>query len=373
MGQMLDDGTCIPSYLGISSRGSSAGSTDMLNDYVLRMGEVKKVIYPNDPLSYGKTTVEYEIEIQYRDGNGIYNTSSYRGCTVSTLFGGIADRFHATFRPDNGSSNNSVGVGSKVITLCLSGDQQKAIILGGVEDPTNSRVESSAAGHNLFFEFNGLRFTVDKDGQATVMFRGATKYDGTLDSGANANAEGTSVTFTKDGSVTVATPNSAQFVKLDHTKKTIEIQADTAWNAIVNGKTSFQSQNDLSILVSSGKVSVGASDRVYINSAGVSVGAATDAWLLGTTYRRSESQMHSQMMSTLSALAAAITTAATSLTIATPLNAIPVVGGVLAAPGLGAAAAALTTAGPLFATLSGYIAAFEATGPTYLSLKNLTD
>lgn len=372
MAQVLSDGTVIPSYLGVSARGTGEGSTAMLNDYVLRQGEIKKVIYPDDPQSYGKATVEYEIEVQYREGNGAYNTATYRGCTLSTVFGGAADRVHATLRPDTSGANSAIGTGSKVLVLCLAGDQQKAIILGGVEDTSIKRKESKDAGHNLFFEFNGVRFTVDDSGQATLTFRGKTKSDGKLSDKADANAEGTTVKLTKDGSVTIATPKDAQFIKLDHANKKISILADQDWDVKVNNKLNFTVQNDLSILSSAGKMDIQTAGKVNIRSSGVNVGLATDNWLKGSSYRRAESILHTQLSSVLSTLTGLISTAGASFTTGSALNAIPIVGGLLALPAFAAGSAALTSAGPLFGTMAGFISSFEAQSGTFLSI-NRTD
>lgn len=373
MAQMLSDGTIVPSYLSTTPRGVGSGSTAMLNDYVLRQGEVKKIIYPDDPQSYGKKTIEYEIEVQYREGNSTYTTATYRGCTLSTVFGGAADRLHATLRPDGSGSNSTIGTGAKVLVLCLAGDQQKAIILGGVEDPAVARKESKDAGHNLFFEFNGVRFTVDDSGQATLTFRGKTKSNGQLSDKATADAEGTSVKLTKDGSITIATPKDAQYIKLDHANKKISILADQDWDVKVNNKLSFTVQNDLSILSTAGKMDIQTAGNVNIKSSGVNVGLATDNWMKGSTYRRAQSILHTQLTGTLSALAGLISTAGASFTTGTALNAIPIVGGLLAAPAFGAAGAALTSAGPLFGTMTGFISSFEAQSATFLSLTNKTD
>lgn len=373
MAQYLGDGTVIPSYLGVGARGSSDGSTAMLNDYVMRIGEVKKVVFPDDPQSYGKRTVEYEVEVQYREGNGSPVTAIYRGCTVSTVFGGAADRFHATLRPDNTDGDSPVGTGSKVLLLCLSGDQQKAVILGGIEDPTVQRKEKKDSGHNLHFEFNGIRFAINDSGEATITFRGATKINGELSDKASADAEGTTIKLTKDGSVAIATPKDAQYIKIDHANKNISILADQDWNVTVKNKLQFDVQNDISMFSTAGAMNIRTAGNVNIRSAGVLVGGATDAWMKGTTYRTAEGVLHAQMTATFSTLAGLISTAGASLTTGSALNAIPIVGGLLAAPLFITAGVSLTSAGPLLGTLAGYIQAFEGQSFTFLSLTNKTD
>jgi len=370
----LSDGTCIPSYLSVSSRGSSAGSTSMLNDYVLRFGEIKKVVFPDDPQSYGKRTVEYEVEVQYREGNGSPVTSIYRGCTTSTLFGGAADRFHATLRPDTSGSNSAIGTGSKVLLLCLSGDQQKAIILGGVEDPSVARQEKKDTGHNLHFEFNGVRFTIDAEGQAVMTFRGATKANGKLSDKADPAAEGSFIKFSKNGSILIGSPKEDQSIEIDHENKSIYVWAQKDWLLqVVDGRASIQSTKDVSLQSKTGKLNVNTALNVNIKSLGVLVGEATDAWMKGTTYRANQGVLHAQMSSTFGTLAGLVSSAGASLTAGSALNAIPIVGGLLAAPLFIAAGVSLTSAGPLFGAMAGFIQAFEGQSFSYLSLKNKTD
>lgn len=359
---ILDDGTVIPSYLGVQTRGSSAGSQDILNDYVLRLGEVKKIIAPSDVLSYSKKVTEYELAVQYRDGTGAVVTSTYRGATVNNLFGGVADLVSYTLRPDpknTDASGKIFGVGSKVLILCVSGDQQKAVILGGIRDTAQETAPYNGdTGHNLYFEFNGLRFQINDDGEATVMFRGKTKNDGTLADSADPAAEGTKVNFNKDGNLEIATPNQDQLIRIDHKNKKIEIVANSEWNIQVAGNHVQNVGGDSTTTVN-GTTTLDSGDNIILTSPGVHVGAATDAWVKGTTYRNAESQMHQQMDSLLMNISI-------QLTAATALNATPVIGGLLAATNFGAAAA-------MFQVLSTFIKTFEAQSSSYLSSKNLTD
>ena len=334
----------------------------------MRLGEIKALIYPDNNLSYNKNTVEYEVEIQYRDGDGTYVSSLYRGVTVNTLFGGVADRFHATYRP--GTDDHSIG--SKVLILCLAGDQRKAIIMGGIEDPASTRKEEKGSGHNLFFEFNGVKFTIDKDGEPELTFRGATRADGTLSDAAIPEAEGTRVKVTRDGNLTVATPGDAQFIRLNHANKKIEVLADTAWEVTVNGELRFGVGKDITISGSQ-KMWIGMSDTVNIESAGVRVGAATDKWLLASTYRDSESQMHNQMAGVLNSIQAGLAGAGSTLAAAGAALAVPVTGPATAGPMLATAGTALISLGAQFAALSGFIKTHEAKAGTFLSKKNWND
>lgn len=333
-----------------------------MSDTVLRVGEVRKILAPDSPDNFSKSVTEYEVAVQYREGGSSDVTSIFRGVTVSNMFGGIADMVSYTLRADpttGETSDNVFGVGSKVLLLCVSGSQQKAIIIGGIRDFYQKKDNyPEDVGHNFYFEFNGIRFQINDDGEATATFRGKTNVDGTLADSAVPEAEGTTINLNKEGNAEIATPEKAQFVRVNHKDKKIEVLADTEWNVEINGKL-------VTNVGSTAEVTVGDTTKldsggiVSVTSPGVHVGDATDAWMLGTTYRNGESQMNTQLSS-------ALMTASIALTTAAPLNAIPIIGGILAAP-------LFITIATQLGMMSGAVQTFEGQAPTYLSKKNLTD
>ena len=361
----LNDNTEVPSYLSVEQRGSEAGSDDLLNNYVMRVGEIRDIIYPTDNRSIGKLSIEYEVEVQHRDGSGVATSTIYRGVTASTLFGSLADRLDVTYRKDSSSNNTGVGDGSKVLLLCLSGDQSKAIIIGGFDDRGKQATNN---GHHLFFEFNGAQLMVDKEGQIDLVFKGATKADGSLADGADTTAEGSKLSFTKDGSILLQTNNSnrSQFIKLDHTAKTLDFEVAEAWNVDVDGRTDLKTGGTF-FIESTG-------DAVQINSdRGTFIGSASDQFMLGTTYRQAEGIMNGINSKALSAASILAQTAGTSLQTAAPMNAVPMVGGILAMPSLIAASAALLALGQMFNTMSQGIDQFEGNASKFLSTRNWND
>lgn len=380
MPNILSDNTVIPSYLGTSRRGGNPGGSALLNDYVLRLGEVKKLIYPDDPLSYGKKTVEYEVEVQYREGNGIYTSALYRGVTVSTMFGGIADRFHATFRADTGNTeDDDTGNGSKVLVLCLAGDQQKAIILGGVEDPTDERKEEKDTKHNLYFEFNGVRFTIDKDGRPTLLFRGATKEDGELADGVDKNDGGATFTIDKDGTVRLFTtePDDSGDIEnsivLDHLAGGIFVKSSGKHDFETEKKFDVKAKDGFQLNSSEGGVSIGVKKKVLIDSEGVEVGDATENWVLGKTWRQDLKSLHSSVKSALSDASQALSKASIQLKIAAGTNAIPYTGGSAAQSSFQQVSTALSDAGQGLSKAADAIGDYEGKADKHLSKVNFGD
>lgn len=382
MSQILDDNTVVPSYLGLSDRGDHHTAPGHQTSVALRYGEVRKIIYPDDSKSVSKRWVEYHVEIQQKDAGRPGTGVVYANCVQMSLFGTSADLFKYTLREDSqqqNQSDKSVGVGSKVAVLCLNGDVTKGLIVGALRDTGNDEDGSKQQGkdkkedgHNLFFEFNGAQISINKDGELRVRYRGATKSDGTLDDNANSDAEGSTIIFNKDGGIKAYTKEEKQFLFLDHANKKIDILADDEWHVKVNKKVLFEA-GDLYEIRGSKTCTIQMDDKVFIRSAGVHVGSASDAWMLGTTYRNAESQMNMKLSAYLVSLTSLIATAAGALQTAGGLLVVPIGGAIAAAVPISAAAAALMAAGPLLGQMGSAITTFETGASSYLSTKNKND
>jgi hypothetical protein len=335
------------------------------------MGEVRKVLTAKDPNSRSQQWVEYTVDVEHRTGNGITVTTTYNNVVSINAFGGTADYMRATYRAGEFVAGE-MGVGSKVLVMCISGDQQKAIIVGGIPDD-KYKFKDPNDGHSLHFEFNGIQAQINKDGELKVQFRGATDANGKLNKNANSKAEGTSLTIDKEGVLTLATPENAQFIKLDHKNQKLDLLVDKEWTATVNGKTQFDIQNDLILNCSDGGCSIGVSNNVTIKSQGVLVGGAKEAWVLGTTYRAKESALNSSLSSSFTTASTQAGIIAGALTSASPFLAIPFVGGALASPFIAMAATTATSLASTFGMMSASLSQFEGGASTYISTRNFGD
>jgi hypothetical protein len=368
---MLPDGSIIPSYVQTETMGTSAPSTSFGN-MALKQGEVRDIIYPDDKRSVTKKFVEYAVVVQERNNNGPAVSVLYPNCIVANLFGGTADRVRYTYRKASKKPAAKKGIadGSKVLMLCVNGEIRRAYIVGGLNDDLTP--EKKDDGHNLKFEFNGVQVGIDKDGQLQIRYRGATAIDGKLDQNANADAEGSTIIFNKDGGIKLYTKDEKQFIFLDHANKKLEVLADEEWKVTVNKKLTFDVGDAIAVTGKKG-CSIEVSDNITMKSSGVLVGDATDHWLLADTYRKAESQMLNQIATAMTTLQGLISTCATALQAAGKANIPPIVGGAAAATPFTAAATALTSAAPIFSQVSSAIQSFESAASTYLSKKNKND
>ena len=314
MGNILSDGSVLPHYLGARQIGSlkSQGLYDSIG---LLVGEVKGVVYPDDPKSISKKFIEYTVAVQYRRGADAGAAVEFRGCQVMNGIAGVADVMQLTLRPDLNphQAKRAFGTGSKVLMLCVNGDSSRPIIIGGIRN-LEDRGDSRADGHNLYFEFNGLSFAINKDGEATVQFKGPTKWDGTLDTdkGASDDHGPTKVQFLKNGNLVISTKDQSQSITIDHENKKVAFAFDSEWSVNVNGKSSISIGEDLTVTAGT-TIALSCKAGVSITSSGLSIGKATDAMLKGTTFRQYQADMHSNLMSQLAQLSANLAAAGTAL------------------------------------------------------------
>lgn len=375
---MLEDGTIIPSYMGVEP-GGRGGWDGQFNNFGLHVGEVREIIKPSDQRSLSGRWYEYNVECT-NFVNGTTTSIMYYNCVLMSTFGGAADQIHYTLRESDQqkSPEDGINVGGKVLVMCIDGKRTKAVIIGGVRDegtdPKASGYEGKDAeeGHSLYFEFNGVQVKVNKDGECTIKFRGATKVDGTLDDNADPDAEGSTLTFNKEGSIKLATKDEKQYAYLNHKDKKIEILADEEWNVKVNKKTVVTSGDNIEVHTDK-EMKLDASNNVKITSSGVLVGNATDKWPLFSTYRQSESSMHQDFLQNFTQLGIAIGVIGASLTTASAAHAVPIAGPIIGAPAIAAAGSAAIQAAQAFVKLSAAVGQFEGKTTTYESTKNKND
>ena len=179
----------------------------------LRLGQVSEVYSPTDSGNRSKRFYEYDVLLFVANKNTTASTKMVRALAMDT-FGSVADSVSYTFRKTTAKNVPSLkfNKGSRVLVLCVNSDIHQSVIIGGY--PNNNIVPPQEdLGHHLSFEFNGVQFNIDKDGQVAIKRRGATNDDGTVISGQEENG-GATVLMTTDGSVSIQSGNG-NHVKVD--------------------------------------------------------------------------------------------------------------------------------------------------------------
>src|SRR5687768_11935706 len=90
----------IPSFLETQEMNPGVNLADFFKDGTLHYGEVQRIVYPDDPASYSKKFIEYDVYVQLQENNtGV--GKMYSGATLFNLFGGLADKLYWSLRPSN--------------------------------------------------------------------------------------------------------------------------------------------------------------------------------------------------------------------------------------------------------------------------------
>lgn len=373
---MLPDGTVVPHYLGLQRRGV-AEDTGSFTNVALRIGEVKGVVEPTADESLTGKYFEYTVEVQHRDGSGPGTSTLYTNCLLSSLFGSGGDQERFTLRADDKDDQNrkddGVGVGAKVLLLCVNGEGTRTWIIGGVRDPeTDETKDTKDDGHNWYREFNGVRQTINKDGEYTLLFRGATARDGKLADGVKEENGNAKLFFDKDGGITLSDGDKGK-EKLVFSKKDKK-------TTLESGGTMAMKAPD-GVTIDTDKNTVITADKTYIGSKN-----AAENLVLGKTYREAEGKCNdslaekfSSLGQNITSLSTSLTSAATALTTAGSLMSTPIYGAVAAGPNITQAAMQLTsmvsTLSQMSQTLSQMQSAikdFEGQKKSYISDHNFT-
>lgn len=200
----------LPSSILSLKTDKNSGSTDFKNrlfgNNTLKMGVVIEVLDTDNENNKSGQSVEYNVmAIEQQESFGI-NSAIYKNCIAIDSFGGIADFFQFKRRApidnkkvqEESTMNNQEG--SVVLMLCLDGNAEKAIIIGQLPNPSRKTNLTPEKEHHGEGEFNGIRYSVDKDGAFTLTFKGATDDDGVPK---DADVGGSQIKIEKDGSLEV--------------------------------------------------------------------------------------------------------------------------------------------------------------------------
>ncbi len=226
----------IPSIYDLRAVGAPVGPPDggAFSNYLLRIGEVKRIISPKDKRSRSKRYYEYDVKVQHRENNTAV-TKVYHNCYLMNPLGGLADKIRYTLRSVETQGREDAtkpDAGSKVLVLCINAEHSNAVILGGIlhQDDVEDDVR---LGHHYEFEFNGAHLAIHDDGSWTVTNKGKTAANGKADPKRNKDGAGTTVKVEANGNFQVTSPGG-QTILIDHTQDQIAINAGAQFSAVAD-------------------------------------------------------------------------------------------------------------------------------------------
>lgn len=184
MSNIMENGAVLPNgLLGVSDANMMGGFNKTYRNSALRVGIVIASYPVKDDKNRSKLTTEYDVLVVEQNEDKGTTTLLYRNCMSSEGLGSIADFFEKALRPKKkkttkGDSVNLKGQdGAIVLLLCLDSMSDKGIIISSLTHP-DRKTTLVDEGPRLEGEYNGLNIKVEKDGSATLTFRGATDNEG---------------------------------------------------------------------------------------------------------------------------------------------------------------------------------------------------
>jgi hypothetical protein len=226
------------------------------NNAHLRVGIVLSVYDIEDEQNILKASPEYDVMTLEQESDMGVNTTIYKNCLTMDRFGGVADYFQMKLRPVKDVIKTKTQVefasetGSVVLILCLDGMSEKAVIVGGMQNPSK-QILTKEKGHHLEGEYNGVNYQVNKDGELTVTFRSKTNDDGTIskeeqDKPEAERAGGSFLKLDKTGSIEL-NDNKTESIKIDKTAQTISIKSEKTTSVVTNDEINLTSKNSTNI------------------------------------------------------------------------------------------------------------------------------
>ena len=174
------------------------------NNFALRSGVIVKSHDIGDIDNQYEMGPEYDVVVIEQDANRGNTSTIYKNCLSMDSFGSMSDfieyKRRSAEKPEEFKRklNSEEQNGPVVLLLCIDGNSEKAVIIGGLSHSNKNRGLTKDAGNALTGEFNGLRWCVDKDGAFLVTQKTPTDNQGKPKSTA---AAGSKLSIEKDGSI----------------------------------------------------------------------------------------------------------------------------------------------------------------------------
>jgi hypothetical protein len=276
MNNFLPNGAVLPQgLLGDDPQALLEGFAKTYKNFALRIGVIVKAYSVKNTNNISKLAPEYDVLVIEQNADKGATTILYKNCLSSEGLGSVADFFERTLRPKKKQTRKGDAVdlkgqnGAIVLLLCLDGMSDKGIILSALTHP-DRKTKIIDDGPHMEGEFNGVNFKIQKDGSATLTFKGATDNDGKV---IDTSQGITSLTIAKDGSFEI---------------KNNKIQ--TKWNK--DGSMLIKAQADITIdsvkdvKVNAKNAVVNATGTATVDGSTVKLGkGAAEAVIKGNTFQ----------------------------------------------------------------------------------------
>jgi hypothetical protein len=213
----------------LTDEGFDAYNQDFGN-FAIKVGVAVKRYDVEDEENQRKLGPEYDVVCIEQNADGGLNSYTYRKAITLDVFGGISDFAEWTRRTptEEDYKKNLDGEkqdGSFVLLLCIDGNAENSIILGGVRHPGRKEEKLKKNEHHFESEFNGMNFKINNDGELTITFKSASDNKGKY---ADEEAGGTHIQMDKTGQVDINTNlegDDETYIRMDKANKDVGLKA----------------------------------------------------------------------------------------------------------------------------------------------------
>lgn len=249
MSAVLPSGSVLPSGLLEQGMESVSAYDHSFKNYSIKMGVIINAYDIDDQSNINKVGVEYDVAVTEQNGHLAQNVITYQNCMVMESFGGIADYTEYRLRPQNKVENKRSNKdmvyqdGSLVLIMCISGSSDNAIIIGGLKHPKRKTNLTKDSGLSLYSEYNGLVYSIDKNGALKILFKGATDQEGKA---IDEKVSGSVIEISKDGSLSLSDGNK-ESIRIDKTNKTIGLNSEKTMSLSTDDSLLLSSKKETSM------------------------------------------------------------------------------------------------------------------------------
>lgn len=279
------DGVVLPSYMRAQETRPEPLAGRIFSNVAMRAGEVIDVFYPDDARNRTGTPkqVQYVVRCDHRDGVGQLVTDDYVA-TVANKFGGVGDRERYTLRP---RSNADARDGSRVLILCINGAKNNAVILAGFRHPdgpaddTKAALAGQGAAHpeaplGYEWEFNGVRVSINDQGEVSLLASGATDTNGSPSPTRDPTNVGSSIVIQKNGTIRISNNRSdtGETIEIDSAKRQIHLKSqgsesstEKSWTLTTGEDVVIEAGGDIK-MIADGNAMLDAGGNTYVGTSG---------------------------------------------------------------------------------------------------------
>jgi hypothetical protein len=268
---LLRDGTVVPAHMNVSRTGSASGMATAFNNTALRVGYITAIHYPGEEGYVNNRDILYDAIVLQGDGTRPDVFVRYKNCRLANFLGYSKDWEKRTLR----CPTSHTGVydeaflksTTRVLLLCANGRANSPYIIAA-DSAADSPPDRKEDGHMWGWEFNGVNWLIDKDGQLTITHKGPTAGPDGKDLEPDAAVAGTFIKFDKDGSFVIDDVKGESITIDKKNKKIIINSREMEQNATSAGWT-VEAAKDVKIHAG-GNVILNGDNKTYIGKEGAS-------------------------------------------------------------------------------------------------------